>query len=58
MGRVEVQVWEEFMFEEEVCNMSLPKLSRAEESVHEDEIKLETPKINAIEINENLEKWG
>ena len=46
---VEVQVLEEFMLE--VFNMSLPKLSRAE-SVHEDEIKLETPKINAIEINE------
>ena len=37
---------------EEVCNMSLPKLSRAEESVHKDKIKLETPKINALEINE------
>ena len=49
---VEVQVWEELMLEEEVCDMSLPKLSRAEESVHEDEIKLEAPKINAIEINE------
>ena len=32
--------------------MSLPKLSNAEESVHKDKIKLETPKINAIEINE------
>ena len=31
--------------------MSLPKLSRAEQSVHKDKIKLETPKINAIEIN-------
>ena len=49
---VEGQVLEEFMLEEEVCNMSLPKLSRAEESAHEDKIKLETPKINAIEINE------
>ena len=27
-------------------------MSRAEESVHNDKIKLETPKINAIEINE------
>ena len=49
---VEGQVLEEFMLEEEVCNMSLPKLSRAEESVHKDKIKIETPKINAIEINE------
>ena len=49
---VEGQVLDEFMLEEEVCNMSLTKLSRAEESVHKDKIKLETPKINAIEINE------
>ena len=49
---VEGQVLEEFMLEEEICDMSLPKLSRAEESVHNDKIKLETPKINAIEINE------
>ena len=41
---IEGQVLEEFMLEEEVCNMSLPKLSRAEESVHKDKIKLETPK--------------
>ena len=38
---VEFQVWEELILEE-VCNMSLPKLSRAEESVHDDKIKLET----------------
>ena len=50
VGLVEGQVLEEFMLEEEVCEMSLPKLSRAEESVHKDKIKLETPKINAIEI--------
>ena len=31
---------------------SLPKLYRAEESVHTDEMKLETPKMNAVEINE------
>ena len=48
---VEGQVLEEFMLEE-VCNMSLPNLSRAEKSVHNDKITLETPKINAIEINE------
>ena len=42
---VEGQVLEEFMLEEEVCKMSLPKLSRAEESVHNDKITLETPKI-------------
>ena len=49
---VEGQVLEEFMLEKEVCKMSLPNLSRAEESVHKDEIILETPKINSIEINE------
>ena len=49
---IEGQVLEEFMLEEEICEMSLPKLSRAEESVHNDKIKLETPKINAIEVNE------
>ena len=48
---IEGKVLEEFVLEEEICNMSLPKLSRAEENVHKDEIKLETPKINAIEIN-------
>ena len=54
---VEGQVLEEFMLEEEVCNMSLPKLSRAEESVYKEKIKLETPKTNAIEINKkNLDK--
>ena len=31
---VEVEVWEELMLEE-ACDMSLPKLSRAEESVHD-----------------------
>ena len=47
---IEGQVQEEFMLEEEVCKMSLPKLSRAEENVHKDKTKLETPKINEIEI--------
>ena len=32
--------------------MSLPKLYRAEESVHTDEIKLETPKMIAVEMSE------
>ena len=36
---VEGQVLEEFMLEEEICDMSFPKLSRAEESVHKDQIK-------------------
>ena len=49
---VEGQVLEVFMLEEEICDMSLSKLSRAEESVHKDKIKLETSNLNAIEINE------
>ena len=32
--------------------MSWPKLYRAEESVHRDEIKLETPKMIAVEMSE------
>ena len=43
---------QEECIKEEVCNTSLPKLYRAVGSVHTDEIKLETPKINAVEINE------
>ena len=49
---VEGKVLEEFMLEEEICEVSLPKLSRSEESDHNDKNTLETPKINAIEINE------
>ena len=37
---------------EEICDRSLPKIYRAEESVHKDKIKLERPKINAVEISE------
>ena len=34
------------------CNMSLPELFRAEESVHTDEMELDKPEINAVEIKE------
>ena len=34
------------------CNMSLPELFRAEESVHTDDMELEKPEINAAEIKE------
>ena len=37
---------------EEICDRSLPKLYTAKESVHKDEIMLETPEINAVEISE------
>ena len=33
-------------------NMSLPNLFKAKENVHTDEIKLEIPEINAVEIKE------
>ena len=33
---IEGQVLEEFMLEEEICDVSLPKLSRAGESVHKE----------------------
>ena len=49
---VRIACEQEECIEEEICDMSLPKLYRAEESVHKDEIKLEIPKINAVEISE------
>ena len=46
---------QEECIKEEICNRSLPKLPkmyRAKESVHTDEIKLEMTKMNVVEINE------
>ena len=37
--------------EEEICDMSLPKSYNVEENVHNDEVQLETPKINVVEIS-------
>ena len=34
------------------CNMSLPELFKAKESVHTNEVELEMPKINEVEIRE------
>ena len=34
------------------CNVSLPKLFKAKESVHTDKIELEMPKINEVEVKE------
>ena len=34
------------------CNMSLLKLFKAKESVHTNEIELEMPKINEVEVKE------
>ena len=49
---VRIACEQEECIEEEICNMSLPKLYRAEKGVHTDEIKLETPKMNVVEISE------
>ena len=51
----EGQLLEEFMLEEEIFIRSLaelPELSTAQESIHKDDIQLETPKVNTTEINE------
>ena len=45
---VRIAYEQEECIEEEICDMSLPKLYRAEESVHTNEIKLETHKKNAV----------
>ena len=45
---------QEECIEKEVCNRllpELPELYRAQESVHKDEVQLETPKINVVEIS-------
>ena len=45
---------EEFT-KEEICNRSLselPQLCKAQESVHKDDIQLETPNVNTMEVSE------
>ena len=49
---VRIAYEQEECIEEEICGRSLPKMYRAEESVHKDKIKLETPEIKAVEISE------
>ena len=52
---VRIAYEQEESIEEENCNRSLlklPKLYRAEENVHKDKMKIETHKINAVEISE------
>ena len=49
---VRIAYEQEECIKEEICDRFLPKMYRAEESVHKDEIKLETPEINAVEIGE------
>ena len=36
---------------EEICNMSLPKLYKVDKSVHKNEVKLEIPETNVVEIS-------
>ena len=57
---VKIAYEQEVCIEEENCDRSLlklpTKLYRVEESVHKDKMKLETPKINAVEISKLPEK--
>ena len=49
---VETSCEQEECIEMKTCNMSLPKLSKAKESVHTNEIELEMPKRNEVEVKE------
>ena len=49
---VETSYEQEECVEMKTCDMSLPKLFKAKESVHTDEIELETPKIKEVEVRE------
>ena len=49
---VETSCEQDECVEMKTCNMSLPKLFKAKESVHTDEIELEMPKINEVEVRE------
>ena len=51
---VRIAYEQEKCIEEEICDRSLPKLPklyRVEKGIHKDEIKLEIPEINTIEIS-------
>ena len=43
---------EEECIEEDIFIRSLPELCKAQESIHKDDIQLETPKVNTTEISE------
>ena len=49
---VETSYEQEECVEMKTCNVSLPKLFKAKESVHTNEIELEMPKINEVEVKE------
>ena len=49
---VETSYEQEICVEMKTCNMSLPELFKAKESVHTNEVDLEMPKINEVEVKE------
>ena len=49
---VETSCEQEECVEIKTCDVSLPKLFKATESVHTNEIELEMPKINEVEVRE------
>ena len=49
---VETSCEQEECVEMKTCDMTLPKLFKAKESVHTNEIELEMPKINEVEVRE------
>ena len=49
---VEIPYEQEICVEIKTCNMSLPELFKARESVHTNEVELEMPKINEVEVKE------
>ena len=53
---IEEQETEESI-KEKVSDIILPKMYRAEESVHEDKIMLEPPETSAVAISEMLPHW-
>ena len=48
---IKIACEQEECVDEEICDMSLPKLYRAEESVPKNEVKLEIPETNAVKIS-------
>ena len=49
---VETSYQQEICVEMKTCDMSLPELFKANESVHTNEVELEIPKINEVEVKE------
>ena len=49
---VETSCEQEECVEMNTCDVSLPKLFKTTENIHTDEMKLEMPKINDVEVKE------